>query len=185
MNAVDRLIANYQRQVALPWAQNLAGKQRVWFAVYPPAEERRIRAHLQHFETATLEAKHSWLVVDLTRLLPEWLSQHEYRDGIFAEPHYLTAHQEVEELAIERIKTACSVEEADSNTVVALVGLGCLFDFIRVSRLLDAVEAAIRGRLLVFFPGEYRHNSYRFMDARDGFNYMAVPITTTESFLRS
>lgn len=185
MNVINRLIANYQRQVTLPWATNLAGKQRVWFAVYPPVEERRLRAQLQHFETTTREAKHGWLVVDLTRLLPEWLSQHEYRDGIFAEPHHLTAHQEVEEIAIERVKTACTAEEADSNTVVVLVGLGSLFDFIRVSRLLDAVEATIRGRLLVLFPGEYRQNSYRFMDARDGFNYMAIPITTTESFLKS
>jgi hypothetical protein len=76
-------------------------------------------------------------------------------------------------------------EEADSNAVVALVGLGSLFDFIRVSRLIDAVEGTIRGRLLVLFPGEYRHNTYRFMDARDGFNYMAIPITTMESFLKS
>lgn len=185
MNTIDRLIANYQRQVALPWAQNIAGKQRVWFAVYPPAEERRLRAHLQDFETATLGAEHGWLVVDLTRLLPEWLSQHEYRVGIFAEPQYLTANQEVEELAIEQVKMACKAEEADSNTVVAVVGLGSLFDFIRVSRLLDALEATIRGRLLVLFPGEYRQNNYRFMDARDGFNYMAIPITTTESFLKS
>lgn len=185
MNAIDRLIANYQRQVSLPWASNLAGKQRVWFAVYPLAEERRVRAHLQHFETATLEAKHGWLVVDLTRLLPEWLSQHEYREGIFAEPQFLSSHQDLEELAVEKVKKACIAEEADQNTVVTILGLGSLFDFIRVSRLLDAVEDAIRGRLLVLFPGEYRHNSYRFMDARDGFNYMAIPITTTESFLKS
>ena len=38
---------------------------------------------------------------------------------------------------------------------------------------------------VVLFPGEYRHNVYRFMDARDGFNYMAVPITSSENFLIS
>jgi hypothetical protein len=53
----------------------------------------------------------------------------------------------------------------------------------RVSSLIERVEDGVRGRLLVFFPGEYRHNVYRFMDARDGFNYMASPITSTESFL--
>jgi hypothetical protein len=37
--------------------------------------------------------------------------------------------------------------------------------------------------LLFFFPGEYVGNVYRFMEARDGFNYMAVPITSTESFI--
>jgi hypothetical protein len=185
MNAIDRLNANYQRQVSLPWATNLAGKQRIWFAVYPPAEERRVRANLQQFEAATHAAKHGWLAVDLTRLLPEWLSQHEYRQGIFAEPQFLSSHQDLEELAVERVQQACTAEEADLNAVVVILGLGSLFDFIRVSRLLDSVEGTIRGRLLVFFPGEYRQNSYRFMDARDGFNYMAVPITTTESFLKS
>ena len=45
------------------------------------------------------------------------------------------------------------------------------------------MEDAVRGRLLVLFPGEYRQNIYRFMDARDGLNYMAVPITSSENFL--
>jgi hypothetical protein len=62
-------------------------------------------------------------------------------------------------------------------------GLATLFDFMRVSSLINRVEDSVRGRLLVLFPGEYAGNVYRFMDARDGFNYMAVPITSTESFI--
>jgi len=42
------------------------------------------------------------------------------------------------------------------------------------------VESSIRGRLLVFFPGEYENNNYRLLDARDGWNYLAVPITARE-----
>ncbi len=53
----------------------------------------------------------------------------------------------------------------------------------RVSSLIERVEDGVRGRLLIFFPGEYANNVYRFMDARDGFNYMAVPITSIESFI--
>ena len=64
-----------------------------------------------------------------------------------------------------------------------LVGIASLFDFIKVARLIGRIEDSLRGRLLVFFPGEYRQNVYRFMDARDGFNYMAVPITSSENFL--
>jgi len=48
---------------------------------------------------------------------------------------------------------------------------------------LGMVEDSVPGRMLVFFPGEYAGNVYRFMDERDGFNYMAVPITSTESFI--
>ena len=77
----------------------------------------------------------------------------------------------------------CSREEADADSVVAITGLASLFDFMRVSSLIERVEDRVRGRMLVFFPGEYAGNVYRFMDARDGFNYMAVPITSTESFI--
>ena len=183
MNAIDRLANNYTRQLNLPWPQNIAGKQRVWFAVYPPSEERRIRAKMPHFEAITLESKHGWGLVDLTPLLPEWIGKHEYREGIFAEPQHLEANDELEIRASEMVRGVCAGH--DSTSVVALAGLSSLFDFMRVSTLIDRVEDSISGRLLVFFPGEYQRNIYRFMDARDGFNYMAVPITSTESFIQA
>jgi len=183
MSAIDRLLSNYSRQVRLPWAANTSGKQRVWFAVYPPAEERRVRARFPQFEALTLEADHGWTAVDLTRLLPEWISAHEYREAIFEQPEHFSANNELETLAVERVRQACSREEADASNVVAVTGLASLFDFMRVSRLIERVEDNVLGRLLVFFPGEYAGNVYRFMDARDGFNYMAVPITSTESFI--
>jgi len=49
-----------------------------------------------------------------------------------------------------------------------------------VSDLMSAVDSSIRGRLLAFFPGEFENNNYRLLDARDGWNYLAVPITTRE-----
>lgn len=183
MSAVKRLLQNYERQVNLPWSLQTSGKQRVWFAVYPPAEERRIRANLPEFETATLQAKHGWTSVDLTRVFPEFLGNHRYREQIFKDPHLFRAGTDLEVRAEALIKQACAGEEANSRCVVAVTGLATLFDFIRVSSLVDRVEDAIRGRLLIFFPGEYSGNVYRFMDARDGFNYMAVPITSTESFM--
>jgi len=184
MSAIDRLLSNYSRQVRLPWSATASGKQRVWFAVYPPAEERRVRARLPQFEALTLEANHGWIRVDLTRLLPEWISGHEYREGIFEQPEHFSANSELEVLAAERVRQTCSREEADAGGVVAVTGLASLFDFMRVSSLIERVEDSVRGRLLVFFPGEYAGNVYRFMDARDGFNYMAVPITSTESFIK-
>jgi hypothetical protein len=183
MSAIDRLLANYTRQVRLPWSANMSGKQRVWFAVYPPTEERRVRARLAQFETLTLEANHGWITVDLTPLLPEWIAAHEYREGIFAEPEQFSANSELEDLAVERVRSVCTLEDADAASVVAITGLSSLFDFMRVSSLIERVEDCVRGRLLVLFPGEFAGNVYRFMDARDGFNYMAVPITSTESFI--
>ena len=49
MSTIDRLLSNYSRQVRLPWSPNVSGKQRIWFAVYPPAEERRVRTGQQSF----------------------------------------------------------------------------------------------------------------------------------------
>ena len=183
MSAIDRLLTNYARQVRLPWSANTSGKQRVWFAVYPPSEERRVRARLPQFEALTLEANRGWVTVDLTRLLPEWFGAHEYREGIFKEPDQFSANSELENIAVKRVRDACTQELANDSTVVAVTGLSSLFDYMRVSSLIESVEDSVRGRLLVLFPGEYAGNVYRFMDARDGFNYMAVPITSTVSFI--
>ena len=185
MSVIDRLLKNYSRQVRLPWSAKMAGKQRVWFAVYPPAEERRMRARLPQFEALTLEAGHGWAAVDLTGLLPEWIAAHEYREAIFAEPEQFSANSELEDLAVERVRHACSREDVDATSVVTVTGLASLFDFMRVSSLIERVEDSVRGRLLVLFPGEYAGQVYRFMDARDGFNYLAVPITSAESFINS
>lgn len=184
MNAIDRLLSNYSRQVRLPWSPSMSGKQRVWFAVYPPAEERRVRARLPQFETLTLEAEHGWSAVDLTLVLPQFLATHKYRESIFQSPQHFQAGGALEDRAAALVIETCSREEANAASVVAVTGLASLFDFMRVSSLIDRVEDAVSGRLLVFFPGEYAGNIYRFMDARDGFNYMAVPITSTESFIR-
>ena len=183
MSTIDRLLSNYSRQVRLPWSANMAGMQRVWFAVYPPAEERRVRARLPQFEALTLAANHGWTTVDLTDLLPQWIAAHEYRESIFAEPEHFSANSELEDLAVERVREACAGEDVNASSVVSVTGLATLFDFMRVSSLISRVEDNVRGRLLVFFPGEFAGNVYRFMDARDGFNYMAVPITSTESFI--
>ena len=155
MSAIDRLLANYARQVRLPWSASMSGKQRVWFAVYPPAEERRVRAKQPQFEATTLEAHHGWPHVDLTDLLPQWIAAHEYRERIFAEPEHFSVSSELEDLAAERVRRACNSDDATATCVVAVNGLATLFDFMRVSSLVERVEDGVRGRLLVFFPGEY------------------------------
>ena len=48
MSAIDRLVSNYSRQMRLPWSSNISGKQRVWFAVYPPTEEVCRECHNAH-----------------------------------------------------------------------------------------------------------------------------------------
>lgn len=64
--------------------------------------------------------------------------------------------------------------------MVAVSGVAGLFGFAKVSSIVEAVASKVRGRLVVFFPGEHEDNNYRLLDARDGWNYMAIPIKAHE-----
>ena len=77
----------------------------------------------------------------------------------------------------DRLRTVLSRVDVTENSVVAVFGVASLFGLARVSEVLKLVEGDVRGRLAVFFPGQYEQNNYRLLDARDGWNYMAVPIT--------
>ena len=78
----------------------------------------------------------------------------------------------------EQVRTALA--KADEESVVAIFGIASLFGLVRVSELMNRIERDIKGRVAVFFPGEYENNNYRLLNARDGWNYMAVPITVHE-----
>ena len=185
MSILDRLVMNYESFVQLPWTATLPAKQRVWFAVYPPSEERQLRVLLPEFESATISAKHDWHLIDITTEPAAWISRHEYREGLFAEPSAMTNVEEEMRLDIVSvIAGACQKDGVTNNSVVAVFGMSSLFGFTHVSGVVSGVEERIKGRLLVFFPGSFERNLYRFMDARDGFNYMAVPITCDERISR-
>jgi hypothetical protein len=67
------------------------------------------------------------------------------------------------------------------STVVALMGVGALFGFVKVKDCIDRLAPRVPGRLVVFFPGSYESNNYRLLDGYDGWNYLAVPITADRS----
>lgn len=179
MARIEQLLRNYEQQVALPWADGLAGSQRVWFVVYDEMDERRIRARIENFELATRQAGHGWRLCDLTTAFSRWMAANEYRESYFRNPDALRiALSDFRAAVVSEVRTALDDPTVDKATVVAVLGVACLFGFMRVSELIGEVEASIRGRLLVFFPGEYEDNNYRLLDARDGWNYLAVPITS-------
>ncbi len=180
MSYVDELLDAYRRFVSLPWQQSLAGPQRVWMAVYPPEYEQRLRLQLPAFKEATNEHGHSWALVDITTSFERWMADHAYRETYFEEPELLsTALPAFFAYLVDNVRSQLSAHSA-FNGVVALLGAGTLFglgESIKVSALLNAVNDAIAGRLLVFFPGQHEGSSYRLLDARDGWNYLAIPIT--------
>lgn len=180
MSYVDQLLAAYRRFVSLPWQQNLAGPQRVWMAVYPPEHERRVRLHVPAFKEATNEHHHQWALIDITTSFERWMAAHDYRDAYFEDPELLeSALRGFFGCLVNEVRSQL-LAHAATDRVVALLGAGTLFglgDAVKVSALLNAVNDAIAGRLLVFFPGQHEGSSYRLLDARDGWNYLAIPIT--------
>jgi hypothetical protein len=181
---VDELIAAYRRFVALPWQQNLAPPQRVWMAVYPPEHERRVRLHVPAFKAATNEHQHPWALIDITTSFESWMAAHDYRDAYFEDPDLLeTALTGFFGYLVDSVRAQLAERKAPDG-VVALLGAGTLFglgDGVKVSALINRVSDAITGRLLVFFPGQHEGSSYRLLDARDGWNYLAIPITPNRS----
>lgn len=184
MNYVEELLAAYRRFVALPWQQHLAAPQRVWMAVYPPEHERRLRLHVPAFKAATNEYHHPWAIIDITTSFETWMASHDYRDAYFEDPELLeTALPGFFDHVVADVRAQLA-DHPMPDGVVGLLGAGTLFglgDAVKVSALLNAVSDAIAGRLLVFFPGEHEGNRYRLLDARDGWNYLAIPITPTGS----
>lgn len=180
MSYVEDLVGSYRRFVALPWQQSVAPPQRVWMAVYPPKYERRVRLNVQEFENAAVQAGHGWGCIDITVSFERWMAGHEYAASYFEEPELLeTALPAFLDALVVEVRAQLEQHPAP-NGVVGLLGAGTLFglgDSVKVSALMNAVNESIAGRMLVFFPGHQDHNSYRLLDARDGWDYLATPIT--------
>ena len=182
MGRIDRLAERYKRYIALPWQKDLSGAQRAIFIVYDKVDERRLRARIDNFAMATKQAEHTWLECDLTSVFSKWMACTEYRDSYFESPEDLELKLEDDflEHVAGHVRQVLTVPNADDNSVVGVFGIASLFGFIRVSELMKKIEQDVRGRLVVFFPGEYEDSNYRLLDARDGWNYLAIPITLQE-----
>lgn len=179
MSRIEELANRYRSHIAAPWQHNLAGEQRMIFVVYPPVDERKLRARLELFEMATIESGHKWKSFDFTQTFARWMSNLEYKEIYFEEPDSLTIPLEGEfpHFAAVELRKVLTAEDVDSNTVIAVYGIASLYGFTKVSQVLKEVARDIRGRLVVFFPGEFENNNYRLLGARDGWNYLAIPIT--------
>jgi len=181
MNQIDQLLVNYRSHIQMPLRPGLPASQRVWFALYPPDEERRLANRALEFDMATTDAGHPWVRVDLKGSLARWLDSvdEDERAEWWKHPADIELYAKTEWKGVLtklfREQVACAAEP--DRTVFALTGLMELYDFLHVSELIDSLEQSFPGFLLVFFPGVKEGNTYRFLDARNGWNYLAVPIS--------
>ena len=175
----EMLIEAFTKVVNEPWTSALSGQERLWFLVYDPAEQRKIDLHMGEFETSAMRAGKKWKSISLKTCFPNWMANHEYKDDYFNSPEYIVDQLEAEFIpfAIQFLKNELANIEQDEHTIIALKDVSALFGFARLSEILKSCDKEFKGRLLIFFPGEFEHNHYRLLDARDGWDYLARPIT--------
>jgi len=183
MNRIEQLAEKYRQHIGLPWQHTVAGAQRVIMIVYDKELERSLLACKDAFAMATRDQGHEWFEVNIADSFARWMASEEYRDAYFESPDDLQLKLETEfaNYVAQQIRSFLDRDEVTNSSVVAVFGVGALFGLTRVSRVLKILEPAIQGRLAIFFPGTYDQNNYRLLDARDGWNYLAVPITLHSS----
>ena len=179
MSRIEDLAERYGRHIGTAWQRTVAGAQRVVMIVYDKEMERTLRARKVAFEMATRQSGHDWHELDLSGAFANWMSAEDYREEYFASPDdlHLKLEAEFPEFVADRIRSVLSNADVTESSVVAIFGVGALFGLARVSNILKLVETDIRGRLAVFFPGQFEKNGYRLLDGRAGWNYLAIPIT--------
>ena len=179
MARIEDLAERYGRHIATPWQRTVAGAQRVVMVVYDKELERTLRARILAFETpptrpGTIGVKSTFPAPSQSGWLPTTIAMNTSdRRRIFSSSSMPSFPSSWRNACGQNFRSPMS----RANTVVAVLGVGSLFGFARISQVLKIVEADIRGRLVVFFPGQFERNNYRLLDARDGWNYLAVPIT--------
>ncbi|MBW7942163.1 MAG: DUF1788 domain-containing protein [Candidatus Kuenenia stuttgartiensis] len=176
---IEFLLNAFEKVLAEPWPAVLSGQERTWFLVYDPAEQRKVDLGMAEFETLTVKANKKWRSISLKQCFPAWMANHEYREDYFSHPEYIVDQLEAEFIpfAIQYVKGELSKIKQDENTVIAIKDVSSIFGFARLSEILRNCDKDFRGRLLIFFPGEFANNHYRLLDARDGWDYLARPIT--------
>jgi len=178
-NNIDGLIQAYDKVVSGIWEETLSAQERIWFLVYDPDSQRKVDFRLGDFENATKKAGKKWTNISLKDCFPNWMATHKYRDEYFHEPESLVDQLEFDfkTYAIESTTQKIIKHQIDNETVIAFTDVASLFGFARLSDILNQVAHQIEGRLLVFFPGEFEKNQFRLLNARDGWSYLARPIT--------
>jgi hypothetical protein len=175
----EQLIEAFEKVVNEPWSNALSGQERIWFLVYDPDEQRKIDLHLKEFQNAALRAEKKWAIISMKNCFPSWMVSHEYKESYFNKPQHIVDQLEASFIphAIEFLKNELAKIEHDEKTLIALRDVSSIFGFARLSEILKSCDKNFQGRLLIFFPGEFEQNHYRLLDARDGWDYLARPIT--------
>jgi hypothetical protein len=179
LSSIEELLDDFKKRLTVPWRDDEPPAGRVWILWYDKANERRVRGRLREFQLAAEQAGKGWREFDIAPRFGTWVAQQPWFERLANRPGSLsTVLPQFEEHLAGTIKGelgACGY-----NDIFTLSGIASLFGLTRASALIDKIVATVPGRLLVTFPGAHRGGIYRLLDARDGWNYLAVPIPSTD-----
>jgi hypothetical protein len=85
----DELLRHFERQIELPWRDDLAPEYRVWILHYDQALERRSRSRIREFEAITWRHGKGWFAVDLAALVAPWFAAHAPFEALVEQPDEL------------------------------------------------------------------------------------------------
>jgi hypothetical protein len=177
--SIEDLLDDFKKRLTVPWRDDEPPAGRVWILWYDKANERRIRGRLREFQLAAEQAGKGWREFDIGPRFGAWVAQQPWFERLAKRPGSLsTVLPQFQEHLAEIVKRELSV--CGRNDILVLTGIGSLFGLTRGSSLIDKIVTNVHGRLLVTFPGTHRGGIYRLLDARDGWNYLAVPIPSTD-----
>jgi hypothetical protein len=144
---IEELAERYAGHIRTPWQRTVAGAQRVIMVVYDKELERTLRARRTAFENATRESGHAWREVDVTDAFARWIAADEYREPYFESPEDLQLKLEAEfaDYVTARIREALTGPDLTESSVLAVLGVGALYGFTRVSKVLKLVRATSGG----------------------------------------
>lgn len=181
MASFDDVLQHFSRQIELRWQPDIAPEGRVWILWYDASLDRRIRGRAAELQHATEAAGHGWRLFDLVGTFERWLVEHEFFEALVQAP------EEIEGMLPDfrqwlGAQLRAELESCRPHELLTVAGCGSLFGLLRTSELISDAAPHIRGRLLLLFPGRHRANVYRLLDARESWNYRAVPIPAADTY---
>lgn len=179
MSAFDDLLGHFRARLSVPWREDVPAPARVWLLHYDKSLERRVRGRLEEFRLATLAEGKGWRQIDLAPLFGAWIAEQPFFERLSKRPSQLeSVLPDFEAHVVGRLKAELKI--CEKGDILTVTGVASLFGLLRASVLIAQTASSIRGRMMVTFPGTHSHGVYRLLDARDGWNYHAVPIPSPE-----
>jgi hypothetical protein len=180
LSAVEDLLDHFRTQLLVPWRDDVPAAGRVWLLWYDKSLERRVRGRIEEFRLATEATGRGWHQYDVAPVFAEWIAAQPWFERIAKRPSQLErVIPDFESELATRLRG--ELRGCGASDLMTVTGVASLFGLTRASSMIAKVASTVRGRMMVTFPGTHVNGIYRLLDARDGWNYHAIPIPTTDA----